>query len=234
MNYAHQTFALTVTCLALAACVPPDATRDTAPSAAQPSANDGKSAAKVAAEAPLPIEMPRYAVGDSCTYDRTVNGKRQKETRTVSGIADGRMMWTSAMESGSTATLEFDAASNAAYRDVALANNQKISFSAPYRWVDYPLTAGKTWETEAVVKGENFTADVKSKVTAGNWEKIKVPAGEFQALKVSWKEQIVSNGSRGSGTLTYWVSRDSKCLVKATYRNTWGERGEIVLAAAGQ
>lgn len=240
MQHCHSHFALLGILLALGACVPPGASND-GPGASSAAASGEKEAAHRRASADATpavaapsVEKPNYAIGDSCTYERTVNNRKSTEKRVVSEIANGRLIWASSMDDGRTAKLEFDAASMDVYRDVALANNQSITFSSPYRWVDYPLTAGKAWETQAIVNGESFTADVKTKVIVGKWEKLKVPAGEFDAIKVTWKERINSNGSHGSGTLSYWMSPSSKCMLKAIYSNSWGEKGQTLLVASGQ
>lgn len=84
-------------------------------------------------------------------------------------------------------------------------NMQVFNYSPAYRAFDFPLAAGKTWKSRAVATdpadGRSFPVIVEGKVLG--WEKIKVPAGEFDTLKI-----------RRHVFLDYWLQ---------------GERGQSVI-----
>ena len=65
-------------------------------------------------------------------------------------------------------------------------NMQVFNYSPAYRAFDFPLAAGKTWKSRAIATdpadGRSFPVIIEGKVLG--WEKIKVPAGEFDTLKV--------------------------------------------------
>ena len=65
-------------------------------------------------------------------------------------------------------------------------NMQEFSYSPPYRAFDFPLAAGKTWTFRGratdPADGRSFPVLVEGR--ALGWERIKVPAGEFDTLKL--------------------------------------------------
>jgi len=65
-------------------------------------------------------------------------------------------------------------------------NLQVFDYSPAYRAFDFPLAAGKTWRSKATATdpadGRSFPVVVEGKVLG--WEKVRVPAGEFDTLKV--------------------------------------------------
>jgi hypothetical protein len=78
-------------------------------------------------------------------------------------------------------------------------NLQEFTFSPAYRAFDFPLTAGKRWNARATATdpadGRSFPVRIEARVLG--WEKIRVPAGEFDALKV-----------RRHVFVDYWVQGD--------------------------
>jgi hypothetical protein len=65
-------------------------------------------------------------------------------------------------------------------------NMQEFSYSPAYEAFAFPLAAGKTWKSESVATdpadGRSFP--VRISATVLGWDRIRVPAGEFDALKV--------------------------------------------------
>lgn len=72
------------------------------------------------------------------------------------------------------------------WREKPMANLQNFRYSAPYPALPFPLEAGKTWRTfvQATdpVTGRVNRVRIDGKVLG--WERVKVPAGEFDALKI--------------------------------------------------
>ena len=71
-------------------------------------------------------------------------------------------------------------------RELPLANTQRFRYDPTYPAYAYPLEPGKTWRSTLrstdVVTGRSYVTHVYGKVLG--WERIRVPAGEFDALRV--------------------------------------------------
>lgn len=65
-------------------------------------------------------------------------------------------------------------------------NLQSFNYNPAYRAFDFPLAPGKTWKMRLTatdpVDGRRFPLTIDATVLG--WERVKVPAGEFDALKV--------------------------------------------------
>jgi len=65
-------------------------------------------------------------------------------------------------------------------------NMQTFAYAPAYRAFDFPLAAGKTWKSRVTATdpadGRSFPVTIQGAVLG--WEKVRVPAGEFDALKV--------------------------------------------------
>ena len=180
-----------------------------------------------------PIEMPRFAEAKSCVYEKTINGRKFMEQRSFASSANNLLVWNVKKDGTVRGTIELDAKTADVVKDYALANDQRISFSPPYKWADFPISVGKTWESQSTVTGETFVSDINVKFAALSSERVKVPAGEFDAIKVVAKERIRSGSTSGSGTLTYWITSSGPCsVVKITYTNTYSEKGQALLVAS--
>ncbi|MES2561617.1 MAG: hypothetical protein V4637_02720 [Pseudomonadota bacterium] len=71
-------------------------------------------------------------------------------------------------------------------RELPLTNTQRFRYEPTYVAYSYPLAPGKTWYTVVratdVQTGRRFNTHVKGRVLG--WERISVPAGQFDALKI--------------------------------------------------
>jgi hypothetical protein len=71
-------------------------------------------------------------------------------------------------------------------RELPLTNLQRFRYEPPYPAHAYPLEPGKRWNSVVnatdPVTGRTYRVHVQGRVLG--WERIKVPAGEFDALKV--------------------------------------------------
>jgi hypothetical protein len=65
-------------------------------------------------------------------------------------------------------------------------NMQEFTYTPPYEALAFPLVAGKTWKSKSSATdpadGRSFPVTIQGSVLG--WERIRVPAGEFDALKV--------------------------------------------------
>jgi hypothetical protein len=93
----------------------------------------------------------------------------------------------------------------------------------------FPLAIGKKWKWQADfknAKGEQLSYKPEAEVIG--WEKIAVPAGSFDALRITSSGSYSGTGPRGafSGTFqqTYWYTPEASRVVKHQFQNSAGTR----------
>jgi hypothetical protein len=83
-------------------------------------------------------------------------------------------------------------------RELPLTNTQRFRYQPIYPAYAYPLAPGKRWKTVLrstdVATGRSYATHVAGKVVG--WERIRVPAGEFDALKV--ERSVFAGNMEGS------------------------------------
>ena len=72
------------------------------------------------------------------------------------------------------------------WRERPLTNLQNFRYEPPYPALPFPLEAGKTWQSlvQATDPATGRAKRVRIDGAVLGWEQVKVPAGEFDALKV--------------------------------------------------
>jgi hypothetical protein len=92
----------------------------------------------------------------------------------------------------------------------------------------FPLAVGKRWqyETDWVFKpkGSNGKATIDVVVIA--YERVTVPAGEFDAFKLTSRETLAGTSPIGSEyagetTRTYWYAPAARAIVKSVSHNPY-------------
>lgn len=87
-------------------------------------------------------------------------------------------------------------------REMPLTNTQRFRYEPDYPAYAYPLEPGKRWRnvirSTDVATGRTYRTHVHARVVG--WERIKVPAGEFDALKI---HRYVFAGNPG-----YWTTQE--------------------------
>ncbi|MGH8663273.1 MAG: hypothetical protein ACREUX_03305 [Burkholderiales bacterium] len=135
-----------------------------------------------AAEVPAPQLRPgttwRYAVSDGFT--KIPRGTVEYRVRGV----EGNVVTVEVLNGTQESTELYSRDGNWLQRPAT--NMQMFSYSPPYRAFDFPLVAGKSWTTRSKATdpadGRSFPVSIEGRVLG--WERIKVPAGEFDTLKV--------------------------------------------------
>ena len=141
---------------------------------------------------------------------------------------------------GRSLSVELDK-SGAVTRAVCISNGQQCGFAPGIQVADFPLEKGKKWNTGFTVTGESFTADVAQERKVDKIEKVKVPAGEFEAAKVSFSGRIKGTDGKGKpfsgredGADWVAVVNGKAVIVKTEYRNSFGEKANLELASLNQ
>lgn len=102
-------------------------------------------------------------------------------------------------------------------------DSSTLSFSGDLKTLDYPLQVGKKWEYKQKVRNHQRNMDIRRQASAHveAVEKIKVPAGEFEAFRVQtdgyWNNE--TTGRSGSFKMTSWYSPAAKHVVKFIYND---------------
>lgn len=166
-----------------------------------------------------PIERPVLKVGDSWTY-RTLDGWTNNEIR--------RTLYTlTALEGSQSITREKDLAtekestitSNADLQPCrSLQNDTTVVCAGAYR---FPFTAGYKHSYRKLPTSSGRTsldADCEGK----GMEKVKVPAGEFDAYRIDCKGRwnlVVGGNASGSFQQTLWYAPAVRNQVRSTFED---------------
>ena len=85
-------------------------------------------------------------------------------------------------------------------RELPLTNTQRFRYEPTYPAYAYPLEPGKTWRnvlrSTDVATGRTYNTHVHGRVLG--WERVRVPAGEFDALKV--QRSVFAGNMEGTRT----------------------------------
>lgn len=172
-----------------------------------------------------PVPLPAPAVGDSWTYQYTDvwKGAKGNVNRIEVAAIDAAGVHVDIKRAASGALLStqlFDAGMNPVDRG-------SMHFAPAFARYAFPLAPGKEWSADATGDnpkvGKHWRYRVKGKVL--DWEKIRVPAGEFDALKLVVDayyngEEVGSNGGSGHLTETIWFVPAINNFVKMDYQDT--------------
>jgi hypothetical protein len=122
---------------------------------------------------------------------------------------------------------------------MCLANGQPCKFSPGLLLLDLPLEKGKKWSTAFTVTGDTFTAEVTQERKVEGFEKVRVAAGEFDAVKVSFSGRVASRDQKGNvytgkedGTEWWATATQRPIAVKVNYRNSFGEKFSLEAVSA--
>lgn len=172
-----------------------------------------------------PIAAPLVAVGDSWTYQYTDVWKHLPGNlnRMEVTAVDDRGILVDIKRATSGALVVKQRFS----RELNPIDRGRMHFEPAFGRYAFPLEPGKEWTSDAT--GENPAAGrrwrYRIKGKALGWEKIKVQAGEFDALKVEvvgyyHGEEVGSNGGSGQLNETLWFAPAVNNFVKLEYQDT--------------
>jgi len=130
----------------------------------------------------------------------------------------------------SVTPLEIDGTENG--KPLALTPNLNIIQSpsrtdTDRRLLNFPLEVGKRWRfsDEYTVTSIDVPSRSDYRVGVAGYEKVSVPAGDFDAFKLLAKGRWKAGGLSGQTTLTYWYAPAARAIVKTEANDTvWGSR----------
>jgi len=172
-----------------------------------------------------------FQVGDRTTYTIFMSGKQQTLEETWTEV-DGNTIRGVQKLGDKEVPLAITTSPFTELMRICISNGQTCRFSPAIKGLDLPLEKGKQWSTGSfIVEGEDFSADVAENFKVDKIESVKVPAGEFDAFKVSFAGTIKGTNKKGerfSGKEdgTHWIAivAGRPVWVKTVYRNTFGAR----------
>jgi hypothetical protein len=136
---------------------------------------------------PASVAAPQVRVGDNWTYqlyDGYTRISKGTYRYTVTAIEPQRIIVDVTHDGAPAGTQIFTRDWN--WLEKPMTNLQNFRYSPPYPALPFPLEAGKTWRAyvNATDPVTNRTNRVRIDGDVLGWERVKVPAGEFDALKV--------------------------------------------------
>jgi hypothetical protein len=151
--------------------------------------------------APASVPAPQAKVGDYWEYavrDGYTRIPRGIYRYEVTRIEPDRIIVTLTNDGAQLDTLVYAGGWNA--RELPITPMDRFRYDPPYEAFAYPLKPGKTWrmavQSTEVATGKHYRTYVQGKVVG--WERVRVPAGEFDALKV--ERQVFAGNMEGFRT----------------------------------
>jgi hypothetical protein len=152
-------------------------------------------------------DRPTLKVGDRWTYEVHIGPWRVKSIdrpREITAVTPERIEGT---ENGSAFVMTTDL------------NNVESALrkDSDLRLLSFPLEVGKKWSfsdeyTDYSYGGMEGKMDVGATVVG--YEKVRVPAGEFDAFKLQADGKWVSGGASGGFSRAYWYAPAARAVVK--------------------
>jgi len=92
------------------------------------------------------------------------------------------------------------------------------------RLLSFPIEAGKQWRFTDDYLIKAFSAEGRENwsVAVVGYEKVRVPAGEFDAFKLEAKGNWMTGSKTGTDTWTYWYAPAARAVVKSEVQDTSG------------
>lgn len=193
------------------------------------------------AQNPAKVEKPHVKVGDRWVYvkiDLWNNAKQYVSSSEITAISENeiRTRWKileslSKVSVGTSAAYVYDSQWNLLSQEPNIESRRNRRFTPPYQNYVFPLELGKSWE--ARVKHPNrdgdgeVTQDFRSTVVG--WESITVPAGTFNALKITTRGSYTTvrppfSTISGTNEWIIWYAPEVKRLIKFEYEDASGGR----------
>ncbi len=195
-----------------------------------PPGSVGPSAAAAGGGKESAATRPALKAGQQWTYRRVDLWRKQETERFRQELAfeeGGRWMvrWTildsdDVQRRGSITGEYFDPASH------GFADSRISGDHSPLR---FPLNPGKNWSFDYVVRSNAREVKVAQTTVVRGWEEVRVPAGNFRALRVEHEGRYMASesGYTWSGKIReiYWYAPSAGRVVMREYRDTKGDGG---------
>ncbi len=183
------------------------------------------------------ISAPQYKAGDSWTYRETDNFTRLDRGTIVSEVTGASELVQLATRANDGRVLGTTALDNAGALKAGAINARAAGELNPSLALrPFPLTEGKRW-TQVVNRMDPATQSNRSVRVSGRvvgWETVRVPAGEFKALRIEREMNLGdADAFRGESLRheTEWYVPELGAAVKLTVREHYREGAGAVIGA---
>lgn len=171
--------------------------------------------ASLAQNQPLSGEAPVVKVGDTWRWvrsDRRTGAKEAETLRVIKSVAPDRI---EAAENDGVAVF---------MSDMNTVETPDWARTPPTRFSEYPLALGKKWSLKFVQNsktGNRFSTRFQYDAEVVGQEKVKVPAGEFDAFKIVYKGYWNNDTTNrnGAAKLTVWYAPAARSAAKIEYED---------------
>lgn len=164
---------------------------------------------------PLNGDAPAVKVGDTWRWvrsDRRTGAKEAETLRVIKSVAPDRI---EAAENDGVAVF---------MSDMNALETPDWVRTPPTRFADYPLAVGKKWNLKFVQNsktGDRFSSRIQYDAEVVGQEKVKVPAGEFDAFKIVYKGYWNNDTTKrnGAAKVTVWYAPAARSAAKIEYED---------------
>ena len=171
-----------------------------------------------------------WEVGDKATYTWTLFSKTEQVEEEVLAVTDKEIVMIERMGE-KTFDRVYDIQQKGMTKYPCLNSMVQCAFTPANRWADFPLEKGKKWSNPTHVVGPGGEADLTKEHVVEAYEKIKVPAGEFDTYRISFTGKIKGKDKKGNsfsasekGTYWYALINGKPNMIKWVYSNTFPEK----------
>ena len=162
----------------------------------------------------FPVPAPSIKVGDQWHWERSDRRTGQKEgevKRQVTAVTTSQIEGTDA-EGRFITTPELN-----------LIESSTARVSEVGRFLSFPLEADKKWDFNYAFTVKSSNANIKWQVNATvvGIERVKVPAGEFDAVKIEYRGVFNNYGNGRSGRIrqTFWYAPSVRGVVRNDFED---------------
>ncbi len=172
-------------------------------------------------------EVVEFTVGEKLTYHTKASGKSNKYEFIFTEVSSSQVKGTASIAGKQ---MEFESPAHGYLgKEFCLADVMECEWSPPVKLFDKTTKVGDKWTATTNIKLKNNTVvDEVIEFKAEKFEKIKVPAGEFESIRVNATGTIKAKVEKGevyNGTLklTTWFGVVNKrlVLIKREYTNSF-------------
>ncbi len=176
------------------------------------------------------LDAPLISVGDTYTFETIdhvepkLNNVTTREVANVSGnVVTMKYINT---KSGYTRLLTYD--SNLGLLSTRSRNNEGSDFRPAFKYFSFPGRVGDTW-TSASTETNGKTGKTRTHAFKGRIEGVEtvsVPAGTFQAWKISIESEVREGSKTTFGRDVSWYSPEVRRTVKSEIESRDGDTGK--------
>jgi hypothetical protein len=191
-----------------------------------------------AGNAPASVNAPQLPVGKSWTYqvrDGYNRGLMRTVRYSVASVHDGTVTLRVDDAQAGVASRATETATEEPVQALSPRSLSPVNYIPAYPAYEFPLTVGRSWKRDYAIAqpgGKPVPAQVRGRVAG--WERIKVPAGEFDALRIERASYLDDEEFWRWGTRAYetdWYAPALGRFVRHEERTefyTKNGRGDIV------